>query len=275
MYQADTAVEHRLNNSSIYKRIEKKHKTSKKLIWGWGTFSVSLTIISLLLNYVTFFATDYMGIPVGTVGIIIMLSKIFDGFTDFVAGYLIDNTKSKLGKGRPYDLAIIGYAGCTILLFGAPKMGISASCVYLFVMYSLIMSVFYTFINCNEAVYMANAVEDESDSIKLSSVRGIVAMIVGIAGGVMIPQIIKNYGTTRQGWLMISVALMVPSIIIGLIRFTIVRERHDNSVETERMTVKGMFDAVKSNKYILIYALIIFVVNIGYNSSNTVATYYA
>lgn len=111
--------------------MEKKHKTSKKLIWGWGTFAGSLTIIGLLLNYVTFFSTDYMGIPVGTVGIIIMLSKIFDGFTDIVAGYLIDNTKSKLGKGRPYDLAILGYAGCTILLFGAPKMGINASCIYL------------------------------------------------------------------------------------------------------------------------------------------------
>ena len=92
------------------KKIDKKHKTPKNLIYGWGTFAIALTIIGLLLNYVTFFATDYMGIPAVTVGIIIMISKIFDGFTDFVAGYLIDNTNSKLGKGRPYDLAILGYA---------------------------------------------------------------------------------------------------------------------------------------------------------------------
>ena len=75
------------------KEMNKKHKTPKNLIYGWATFAIALTIIGVLLNYVTFFATDYMGIPAATVGIIIMISKIFDGFTDFVAGYMIDNTR--------------------------------------------------------------------------------------------------------------------------------------------------------------------------------------
>ena len=257
------------------KKIDKKHKTPKNLIYGWGTFAIALTIIGLLLNYVTFFATDYMGIPAATVGIIIMISKIFDGFTDFVAGYLIDNTNSKLGKGRPYDLAILGYAGCTILLFGAPEMGLNASCVYLFIMYSLIMSVFYTFICCNETVYMANAIEDSNDSVKLSSVKGITSMIVGVAAGIILPQIIKNYGTTRQGWFIISIALMIPCMIIGMIRFTIVKERRSSIAEKEKLKVKDMIGAIKKNKYVLIYALVIFIVNIGYNSANNVATYYA
>lgn len=255
--------------------MEKKQKISKKLVLGWSSMAMSLTVISLLLTYTTFFATDYLGIPAATVGLLFMATKIFDGFTDLIAGYLIDRTNSKWGKGRPYDLAIIGYGAFTILLFGAPQMGFNASCVYLFLMYTLIQSVFYTFLMCNESVYMANAIDNPSDSVTLSSVKGIVSMVVGIIAGVALPQIIKNVGTTRQGWLVISLALMIPSILVGLIRFGIVKEKRQSETRTEKIGVKDLLKAITSNKYILLYALIIFIVNIGYNSSINVNTYYA
>jgi hypothetical protein len=43
------------------KKIDKKHKTPKNLIYGWGTFAIALTIIGLLLNYVTFFCNRLYG----------------------------------------------------------------------------------------------------------------------------------------------------------------------------------------------------------------------
>lgn len=255
--------------------MKKTQKTSKKLLLGWSSMVAATTVISLLLTYTTFFATDYLGIPAATVGLLFMATKIFDGFTDLVAGYLIERTNSRWGKGRPYDLAIIGYGAFTILLFGAPKMGFNASCIYLFVMYTIIQSVFYTFLMCNESVYMANAIDNPSDSVNLSSAKGIVSMVVGIIAGVALPQIIKNVGTTRKGWLTIAVALMIPSIMIGLIRFAIVKEKRQSCAGQEKIGLKDLVKAISSNKYILLYSLIIFIVNIGYNSTVSASTYYA
>ena len=76
-----------------------------KLIWPLGSISVSM--LSVLAGNINFFASDYLGVSIALVGTLIMMSKIFDGFTDLVAGYLVDRTHTRFGKGRPYELAII------------------------------------------------------------------------------------------------------------------------------------------------------------------------
>lgn len=73
----------------------------------------------IVLNRLSFYASTALGVSIATVGILLMASKIVDAFTDIFAGILVDNTNTKWGKGRPYDLAIIGQTLCTILLFSA------------------------------------------------------------------------------------------------------------------------------------------------------------
>lgn len=161
---------------------------------------MGLTLVTVLAGYTTFFATDYLGITPATAGIIFMISKIFDGFTDIIAGTIIDKVNLKAGKGRPFDLALIGMAVCNALLFSAPEMNYMASCAYLFIMYTIINSVFLTLLNCSEAVYMANVVVDPQDSISLSSIKGVTSLIMGVVAGIVLPQMIKTMGTTRAGW---------------------------------------------------------------------------
>lgn len=206
--------------------MKEKHKISKKLLFAWPTKGMAITIITLLAGYTTYFATDYLNISPATAGIIFMISKIFDGFTDIIAGYIIDRTNTKLGKGRPYELAFIGFAVCNALLFSAPQMNYLASCIYLFVMYSFVNSVFLTFLNCNEAVYMANTIEHPSEAVTLSSANGTASLIVGVITGMVLPQIVKNYGNTRAGWSAIGWGVAVLSTALAMVRFAIVKEKN-------------------------------------------------
>ena len=43
-----------------------------------------------LLGYVSYFAVNVLGLSTLLVGSLILASKIFDGFTDIIAGFLID-----------------------------------------------------------------------------------------------------------------------------------------------------------------------------------------
>lgn len=255
--------------------MEQKEKISKKLLVFWPTRTIAITIFSIMMGYATYFATNHMGLSTATVGILFMLSKLFDGFTDIIAGYFIEKTHTKLGKGRPYELALIGYGVCVVLLFGAPKMGIAASYIYLFVMYTLINSVFLTLLNCGEPVYMANAINCSQDSVSLSTVGGIIAMIVAIISGVIIPQLVKMFANEPNGWLMISCIISIPCTLVGLIRFFTVKEKHQSEISHEQVTFKDLLQAIVSNKYIIIFSLIILVSNIGNGLANAVATYYA
>lgn len=255
--------------------METKKKLSKKVFWAWPTRGIGLTILTVLAGYTTFFATDYLGIEPVTVGIIFMVSKIFDGFTDIIAGGIIDKINLKAGKGRPFDLALIGMAICNALLFSAPEMNYMASCSYLFIMYTVINSVFLTLLNCSEPVYMANVVTDSADSVSLSSINGVASLIVGVVAGVILPQMIKTMGTTRAGWRNIGWIVAAVSIVIGSIRFFVVKETKRTAIHTEKVRFRDMLRSITANKYILLLATIIFCGNIGNGLSASTGTYYA
>lgn len=250
-------------------------KVSKKMFFAWPTRTISYAVGSVLLGYVTFYATDFMGISAATAGIVFMISKIFDGVTDIIAGYLIDKTHTKLGKGRPYELALIGYWISTVLIFCAPKMGMAASYVYLFVMYSMANSVFLTLLNCCEPVYLANALEDQGQSVSILAFTGFISMIFTMAASMLVPQMVATMGTTRAGWMKISLVLAVPFTLLGLVRFLVVNERKDIAESSlQKIGVKEMIGLLAQNKYILIFAIVILTSNIGSNLVSNVTTYY-
>ncbi len=250
-------------------------KVSKKLLFAWPTRDISYAVGSVMLGYITFFATDFLGISAATAGIVFMLSKIFDGFTDIVAGYIIDRTKTKIGKGRPYELALIGYWFCMVLMFSAPKMGLTPSIIYLFVMFSLINSVFLTLLTCAGPVYLANSMEHPDHSIPISAMTGFISMIFTMLAAMILPQMVASMGTTRVGWTWISLILAVPFTLLGLIRFAVIKERKDMTVSSENnITLKEMVSLLAKNKYILIFSVIILLSNIGSNLINSITTYY-
>lgn len=253
----------------------KNGKVTNRMQLFWSTEVISFGIAGIMMSYVTYFATNFMGIPAATAGIIFMLAKIFDGVTDIIAGYVIDRTNSKLGKGRPYDLAIVGYWISVVLLFSAPEMGISASCVYLFVMYSIINSVFVTLLNCSGSVYLSNAIEKTEQSISLASFSGFISFISVTIVSIILPQMVATMGMTRKGWGMIALILAVPSTLIGVIRFFTIKEiKKTDTVTADKFTMKEVLRLLIKNKYILLFAFVIFTSNIGSNIVSGVSTYY-
>ena len=253
----------------------KAPKLSKKMLFAWPTRTIAYAVGSVMLGYVTLYATDFMGISAATAGVIFMLSKIFDGFTDIVAGYLIDRTHTKWGKGRPYELALVGYFLSAVLLYSAPEMGVTGSCIWLFVMYSLVNSVFLTLLLCAEPVYLANSLEDSSQSVSILAIGGFISMIFTMGGSIIFPQLVSNICTTRQGWTVFALIISVPFTLLGLVRFFVVKERKDiAAASAERIKVKDMLHLLGQNKYILIFSLIIFLSNIGSNLINNVTNYY-
>lgn len=250
-------------------------KLSKKMMLCWPTSTISYAVGSALLGFVTFYATDVMGISAVSAGMIFMLSKIFDGITDVIAGYLIDHTYTKFGKGRPYTFSIVGYWLAVVFLFSAPKLGATAAAIYLFVMYSLINSVFLTLYLCSEPVYMANAIDNSNQSVTLSAVTGFISMIFTMVTSMILPQIVAKIGTSREGWSRMTLVIAIPFALIGMIRFLGVKEKKKGTVSAaQNFSIKEMLSLLAKNKYILIFSIIVLISNIGSNLVNSATTYY-
>lgn len=103
---------------------------------------------SLLLMQATYYATQSLGLSVGLVGTLFLVSKVFDGVTDLIAGYIIDKTHTRLGKARPYELFLIPTWILTVIFFSTPMaLGTTGKAVWVFVLYVLIQAVCVTFLN--------------------------------------------------------------------------------------------------------------------------------
>ena len=91
----------------------------KFLAWKSSDIT-SAGVFLIVTTYMSLFCTDYLGMTPLAVGNIILISNIIDFFTDLIAAYVIDNTKTKWGKARPYELGAIGMTICTTLIFMTP-----------------------------------------------------------------------------------------------------------------------------------------------------------
>ncbi len=126
----------------------KNGKRSKLFYLVWSAPLIGSSCVVVFLGYITYFSTDILGLPTGLVGVLLLLSKIFDGITDVIAGYLIDRTNTKWGKARPYDIAYAFFALTAMALFSIPNIGTTGTAILVFVLYTMVFSVFQTLYSC-------------------------------------------------------------------------------------------------------------------------------
>lgn len=90
------------------KLARKQQRKAEKVGLGklllWNSSSCSVALSTLMLGYATFYCTDVLQLAPALVGTLFMVSKIFDSFTDIVAGFIVDRTQTRWGKGRPYEI---------------------------------------------------------------------------------------------------------------------------------------------------------------------------
>ena len=88
-------------------------KWYNKVGYGSGDFAGNV-VYAFLSSFVMLYLTNTVGLNPGIIGTLIMVSKLFDGISDMFFGTMIDKTKSRLGKARPWML--YAYIGCAVTL---------------------------------------------------------------------------------------------------------------------------------------------------------------
>jgi len=218
---------------------------------AWQTRPIALGSITIIIAYFTNYCTDTLGMAPALVGTLLMASKIVDGVTDLLAGYVVDNTKTKLGKGRPYEFCVVLAWVCTVLLFSAsPAWSLAVKCVWIFVMYTLAFSIFSTFLNAGESPYIIRAFGSRVAVTQVSSLGGIVITIGCTVVSITFPILMGQLATSAKGWSTLMLIYAVPLSLIGMLRFIFVKEVYtDQDAVSDRVSLKDMFTMLRSNKY--------------------------
>lgn len=258
-----------------------KEKNPDKLGFGhlllWKSSDISAAWINvIMLNFLTLYCSDTLGINIGVVGTLLLVSKIVDGFTDLFAGWLVDNTHTKWGKGRPYELCIIGMTVYSFLMFTcSPEWSSVVKCAWIFCMYTFTFSIFSTLRGAGLNPYTIRHFSNNPVLIrKVSSYGGIVTMAGSMIINVVFPILQARLAVNASGWTAAVGLVMLPATLIGVLRFIFCKE--DPSVDAnskqDPVRLSEILTMLRRNKYVWLYAIIMLCYNIITNLA--VGSYY-
>lgn len=241
------------------KPVDPEAKIGVGKFWAWQSRELSDAAIVFLVGYVQLFCTDVIKVNPLLVGTVLMMTKIIDGITDLLAGYIVDRTETRFGKGRPYDFCLIGTWVTFILLFACPQsLSDMGKVAWVAVFYTLSNAVFTTFLNAGENVFMLRAF-NKKQIVRFTAFGGLVTSLGGLLVGIIIPQLLNNAGNDPVKWVKSVAMVGIPLAAIGMCRFIFVKERTDISFEdenTEKVTFKTMWELLKKNRYFTLFMLI-------------------
>lgn len=234
-------------------------------------------IYTISLSFLTFFYTDVLGMEAGLVGLIILVSKIFDGISDLWAGNLIDHTHSKSGSARPWVLrSAVLMAAAYLLLFTVPDCGTLGKAVYIFVTYNFAMTIAFTILNCAinaMPVYMSNHSASRSSAY---SIRMIFAGLVQMIFSMLCLNIVDALGGGQRGWVLMAAIFATISFVVCILVYFGTRETVTEVQQTEeKIPFKDAILSVMKNKYWFLILGMILIIVLHQVATLTVGVYYA
>lgn len=230
----------------------------------WASRTVSLYVSWAVTGSVTYYCTQKLGLNAAVIGILFLVSKIFDAVTNFIAAYIVDNCHFKKGKGRPWDISVIPMWICIVLLYAIPSgWGMNAKYAMIFIYYTLINAVFGTILTCVDNIYFKHAILEENVRVKVQAFTGGVSMVAMTAVSIIMPMLITKFENVPGGWAKLATCFAVPCAILGMVRYLTVPEvdTEETSNETTHVSVKDTLNAFLTNKYVLIITLMFFAIN--------------
>ena len=147
-----------------------KATLSEKIGYGFGDMSSSM-FWKIFSYYLPFFYSNVFGLSLGHAGTLLLITKLYDAFSDPVMGMIADRTKTRWGRYRPYLLwCAIPFALAGVLTFTTPDGSYAFKHAYAYISYIIMMTA-YTAINVPYGAMLGVLTPDSREKTVFSSFR--------------------------------------------------------------------------------------------------------
>ena len=226
---------------------------------GFGSGDIAGNVVyAFLSSFVMLYLTNTVGLNPGIIGTLIMVSKLFDGVSDIFFGTMIDKTKSKLGKARPWML--YAYIGCAVTLvanFAIPaSLGRTAQYAWFFIAYTMLNAVFFTANNIAYASLVTFCTRNSKERVEMGSFRFIFAFSTSLIIQSVTVQFVRALGNGASAWKTVAIIYAVIGLIVNTISVFSIKELPEEELAKDKDQEEkySLIEAAKllvSNKYYL------------------------
>ncbi len=180
--------------------------------------SVSFSVYYfLILSLCIYFFTDVVGMSATVVGSLVMISRIFDGVSDLIAGMIIDNTKSRFGKAQIWMIRFIVPTSFAMVLMYCMPVQISdgGKIAYFLVTYNLAVTVCYTMSNTAMMTLPSMMTRNQKERSILFSIMMFLSPVASAIGISIALPMVDFFGGTQKAWIItMSILGVIGSALI-------------------------------------------------------------
>lgn len=246
----------------------------QRIGYGLGDFACNL-IWQVISLYLLYFYTDVMMLDPWSISLMFILCRVIDGGTDLLVGYLIDKTKTKWGKSRPWFLfGAVPFALAAFLAFSVPDIAPTGKLIYAYVTY-IFLSFMYTVVNIPLASILPALTADQNERTVLATYRKFFAFLGSTIVSASVLTLVQMMGNGNEalGFRIVMGLFGVIGCISFFLTFLLVRE--DNLIENEKTaTLKETVISLAHNKPWKLFALNILFMWTGYFLQSSALIYY-
>ena len=244
----------------------------------------ALLLNAVLATYLNVYYTDVLKLTTVWGGAFLvvfpLVSKIIDAITNVIMGYIIDRTKTKQGKARPWLLLSAPLVALTgILLFTVPNAGETVQVIWVMLSYNLFYSFAYTIYNMSHNLMCPLSTRNTIQRGGLSVFNQIsTIMMSGIIVALIFPMaVMPMLGVDQTKWILVMSVLSILSLPLTLLEYYFTKERvteEQSGSEEKKLPFLMQLKIVLTDKYMILMFVYFFIYTLGSSLKNIGLVYY-
>lgn len=260
-----------------------EYKTTWREKIGYGVGAIGLDLsYGMFYSFLSYYLSSVLGLKEGFLLLLTPLARIWDGINDPMMGTIVDNTRTKHGKYRPW--IIIGAVCNAIVLFLLfTNFGMSGTKLYIYIGFMYVLwGMTNTMADIPYWSMVPSFTSDPSDRNMVSTVArtfsGLGQGIITIATPIVLP-LLSSGITTDKGysasgfsrWAGICSCLLVLFAVICILS---TKEKNVVYDKKTKFSFKKIFKVIAKNDQLVVFMVVAMLSNAGWYLTSGTAVYY-
>ncbi len=260
-----------------------EYKTTWREKIGYGIGAIGLDLsYGMFYSFLSYYLSSVLGLKESFLLILTPLARIWDGINDPMMGTIVDNTRTKMGKYRPW-IVIGAVCNATVLFLLFTNFGMSGTKLYIYIGFMYVLwGMTNTMADIPYWSMVPSFTSDPSDRNMVSTVArtfsGLGQGIITIATPIVLP-LLSSGITTDKGysasgfsrWAGICSCLLVLFAVICILS---TKEKHVVYDKKSKFSFKKIFTVIAKNDQLVVFMIVAMLSNAGWYLTSGTAVYY-
>ncbi|MBR5202142.1 MAG: MFS transporter [Clostridia bacterium] len=260
---------------------KKKSIFGTALGYGIGAIGLDLSY-GMFYSYLSYYLSSVLGLQEGFLLLITPLARIWDGINDPMMGTVVDNTRTKHGKYRPWIL-IGAMCNAVVLFLLFTSFGMSGMPLYIYI---AVMYILWGMTNTMADIpywsMIPSFTSEEKERNLVATVarafsgigQGIISILTPILCPMLSSGITDAKGYSASGFSRWAGICGIALICFSLICILVTKETNVVYGEKKKFSLKHIFNVIKNNDQLVIFIVFAMLSNAGWYLTSSTAVYY-